>query len=57
MSFSTLALAYFPWLAVALVPFAALVALSRPVLGLHYPSDVLCGALIGYSIAQLVLRV
>ncbi|HTN32002.1 MAG TPA: phosphatase PAP2 family protein [Pseudomonas sp.] len=57
VSFTTLALAYFPLLGVLLVPFAALVALSRPVLGLHYPSDVLCGALLGYSIAQLVLMV
>lgn len=57
VTFTTLALAYFPLLAPVLVPFAALVALSRPVLGLHYPSDVLCGALIGYSVAQLVLWV
>jgi len=35
------------------MPFTFLVALSRVVLGLHYPSDVLAGALIGFSLAWL----
>jgi undecaprenyl-diphosphatase len=35
------------------VPFAALVAASRVVLGLHYPSDVAAGALIGTALALL----
>jgi undecaprenyl-diphosphatase len=35
------------------VPFAALVAASRVVLGLHYPSDVAAGALIGATLAVL----
>lgn len=43
--------AYYPDLAWALVPFAVLVALSRVVLGLHYPTDVLVGALIGAALA------
>ncbi len=33
-------------------PFAILVALSRVILGLHYPSDVIVGAALGASIAQ-----
>lgn len=44
----SLVLAYhFPVGAAALVPFTVLVALSRVVLGLHYPSDVLAGAVLG----------
>jgi len=51
--FSTIALHYYPQLAIILVPFTLLVALSRVVLGLHYPSDVLAGALIGAALAGL----
>jgi len=39
-----------------LLPFAVLVALSRVVLGLHYPSDVLAGALLGASLGLLALH-
>jgi len=34
-----------------LMPFTLLVAASRVVLGLHYPSDVLVGALLGAALA------
>ncbi len=50
--FTTIAVAWFPLLALLLVPFTILVALSRMVLGLHYPTDVVCGAAIGFSLAQ-----
>jgi len=52
--FTLLATAHFPWLAVLLVPFALLVAASRVILGLHYPSDVLVGAAIGAALAGAV---
>lgn len=34
------------------IPFSLLVALSRPVLGLHYPGDVLAGAALGALVAS-----
>lgn len=49
--FTIIALAYVPLLAPLLVPFALLVAASRVVLGLHYPSDVLAAALLGGLLA------
>ncbi len=59
VSFTLVACWYVPWLAVALLPFAVLVALSRVVLGLHYPSDVLAATVIGGALAagsvQMVL--
>lgn len=52
VSFSAVLLNYYPEWAVLVIPFAALVALSRVILGLHYPSDVLIGALLGLGLAQ-----
>ena len=51
VAFTLVACWYFPWLAVVLVPFAVAVALSRVVLGLHYPSDVLAATVIGFALA------
>lgn len=53
VAFTLVALAYYPGLAWFLLPFTLLVAVSRVVLGLHYPSDVLVGALLGAAIAAL----
>jgi undecaprenyl-diphosphatase len=55
VSFTWQASAHFPELAWVLVPLAALIAGSRVVLGLHYPSDVLAGAAVGAALAELGL--
>lgn len=47
VAFTLVACSYFPPLAAVLVPFTLLVAASRLVLGLHYPSDVVAGAALG----------
>lgn len=57
VAFSIIAVAYFPALFWLVTPFAALVALSRPILGLHYPSDVLAGAALGGAIAAVSLSI
>lgn len=55
VSFAVVAIHAFPVLAWVLVPLALLIAVSRVVLGLHYPSDVVAGALLGEGVAQAAL--
>jgi undecaprenyl-diphosphatase len=47
VSFTWQACAAFPELTLVLVPLALAIAASRVVLGLHYPTDVLVGAVLG----------
>lgn len=51
VAFTLIAVHHHPSLAAVLLPFALLVAASRMVLGLHYPSDVAMGALVGAGLA------
>jgi undecaprenyl-diphosphatase len=53
--FTILVVSGIPQLAMLLVPLAVTIALSRVVLGLHYPSDVLVGALIGLGMAAAAM--
>ncbi len=50
-AFSVVACSHFPLLAWILLPLALMIALSRVVLGLHYPSDVLAAIAIGSALA------
>lgn len=57
VSFSMIVQHYYPVFYWLVTPFTVLVAMSRLVLGLHYPSDVLAGFLIAASISGASLFV
>ncbi len=52
--FATLLCLQFGWLVMPLYVWAAFVGLSRVVLGVHFPTDILVGAALGISIALAV---
>jgi undecaprenyl-diphosphatase len=55
VAFTTVAVAHHGELAWVLVPLASLVALSRVVLGLHYPTDVVAGGVLGGGLGAAAL--
>ena len=56
VAFTMVALSHYPALAVLLIPFTLLVAVSRVALGLHYPSDVMAGAMLGAMVAAVAMQ-
>jgi undecaprenyl-diphosphatase len=57
ISFAVLMASYFPEWWAPLAAFALLIALSRVILGLHYPTDVAAGAALGGSLAFASLAI
>ena len=54
ISFLSLFFAFSPVLGLVFLPFALMTAASRVILGLHFVSDVIAGAVLGFGIAQLI---
>lgn len=55
VAFATVFTWYYPMIGAVLAPLVLLIALSRVALGLHYPSDVAAGALIGAAVGASVV--
>jgi undecaprenyl-diphosphatase len=55
VAFTVVALAYYPMLGWVLIPLTTSIAISRVVLGLHYPSDVMAATGIGAALGGLSL--
>lgn len=57
VAFTWITCVYYPQLGWLLIPLTCLIALSRVILGLHYPSDVIAGAVLGVSMSVLSFQI
>lgn len=55
VAFTVVTLAFYPLLGWVLIPLTTSIAISRVVLGLHYPSDVIAATVIGAALGGLSL--
>jgi len=56
-AFTCMTMTYYGPLSMLVIPFSLMVAGSRVVLGLHYPSDVLAGAVIGIVMSAISMSI